>query len=174
MNTRSRAEAEKIGTIGKQITKQYFKEQGYRISIPRDSNGYIDFFIENEHGIKSVFVRTDTRICKTGNIVIERFLHRYGQNTIEFGWLFVGKADILCYLDANTGVLFIFDWAAMKTFAVNHFKAIPFRNIYDDKTIGDAYLIPARKAERSDAFLGKARLDPSPLLQCSFEKVNPF
>lgn len=164
-----------LGAAGKNLVKEYFLHQGYEIDESNaDASAYIDFTAKRNGVSKRVFVRTDTRMCTTGNIMLERLMHRVGDNQIEYGWLFSGHADILSYLDAFTGTLYFFDWDGLKKYATEHCRVMYFRNPYDENTVGDAYVIPTRDLERTEPFLSKTVIDVEALGKFNFLKPRPF
>jgi hypothetical protein len=165
-----------IGYQGKELVIKYLQKLGYRI-IPNSSvpSEYIDFSVENPKNLKvtKIFVRTDTRIAKTNNIVIERFMHRTSEGSIEIGWLFNGKADILYYLDAYYGYLYCLDWQKLKKYVVENCKATSFYNAIDSNTIGDAYLISVDKIIQQDCFISKNKIDVTSLFSLIPNKNLP-
>lgn len=173
--TRNDTNTAAIGNAGKTLVKQYFLNQGYNVEdfegAPED---YIDFVVTKDGISRKVFVRTDTRLCTTGNIMVERLMHRFDENSIEYGWLFCGKADILSYLDAFGGTLYFFDWNSLKKYATEHCKVILFKNPFDQNTVGDAYVIPTRELEKAEPFLSKTVIDVSSLGKFNFLKPRPF
>lgn len=163
-----------IGECGKSLVVQLFRANGYMVTKPDvDPNSFIDFYAYRDKQFLKVFVRTDTRINITENIVVERFMHR--QNSIEIGWLFQGQADVLCYLDACSGDVYFFDWQALKKYVVMHCKARPFRNSYDVESIGDAYIVPLKRVlKEPDVFISRAKVDITPMYQFRFKRPAPF
>lgn len=164
-----------LGSAGKKLVKDYFTKCGYTIVSSRWApTDYVDFVLKKGDGYTRVFVRTDTQIAVTGNIIVERFMHRLQEKNIEHGWLFDGKADVLCYLDANTGLLYLLHWAKLKQYVVSHCKATAFANAIDVGTVGDAYLLPAQEAENAGLCLAKTHIDVAPLSAYDFRRPCPF
>lgn len=162
-----------VGECGKKLVKKLFRENGYMVTKPDSGpKDYIDFLAYKNSHLLKVFVRTDTRICVTDNIVIERFTHR--ENGPEIGWLFEGKADMLCYLDANNGNVYFFDWRLLKEYVMENCKATPFRNPFDDNAIGDAYIVSLRRLKKIGLCLGQGKVDVSPMYQFKFNRPAPF
>ena len=163
-----------IGECGKSLVCSLFRQKGFQVTKPlTDPEDYIDFFAYRNGELLKAFVRTDTRVSSTGNIVIERFMHR--KDTIENGWLFKGKADMLCYLDACEGNVYFFDWKMLKAFVVATYQPHPFRNPYDQASIGDAYVVPLRHLVREKGvFLDRSKVDITPMYKINFPRPAPF
>lgn len=164
-----------LGSAGKKLVKDYFAKCGYAIAPSRWSpTDYVDFVLEKNGNYTRAFVRTDTQISITGNIIVERFMHRLNEKTIEHGWLFDGKSDVLCYLDANTGLLYLFHWDKLKQYVVSHCKATAFANPIDAGTVGDAYLLPVQEAEQAGLCIAKTHIDVTSLCAYDFRRPCPF
>lgn len=144
-NSRNDCGTRALGERGKELVEDLFRHNGYLVQKPYKANAgdFIDFIATGHNTQVKVFVRTDTRICVSDNVVIERFTHR--ASGPEIGWLFKGRADLLCYLDAHKGTAYFFDWQALKDYVTTHCKARPFRNPYDNNATGDAYIVSVRE-----------------------------
>ncbi len=176
VSTIQKTDTDTLGDAGKELVKRYFQSIGYKVEQPSAIEKFVDFIAVNKNTnmAKRVFVRTDTHMCTTGNIIIERFLHRPGDNNIEIGWLFDGEADILCELDAYGGHLYCFDWNALKQYVTAHYKSQPFTNTIDRGTVGDAFFIPVREIQKTSVCIYQTKIDVSPLVKYNFRKPNPF
>lgn len=165
--------SQSLGNCGKELVKQLFRDSGYIVlKSYAPPEAFIDFIAYENRQALNVFVRTDTRIGITGNVVVERFTHR--DNGPEIGWLFRGQADVLCYLDAINGNVYAFDWAALRKYVVDNCRARPFRNTYDNAT-GDSYIVPLRLLKQcEDVFLCEAKVDVDALAEYDFERPAPF
>jgi len=163
-----------LGDRGKTLVADLFRRNGYTVDTSAaDPKDFIDFTASKENVSMQIFVRTDTRICVTDNIVIERFTHR--KNGAEIGWLFGGKADILCYLDACIGTVYCFNWKMLKDYVTTHCKARPFRNPYDEGAVGDAYIVSLRQLLREqDLCICRGKVDPSPMREVVPQQPAPF
>lgn len=172
---RNQEQTTSIGSAGKQLVANLFTRKGYSVTTPaRAPRDYIDFTIDNGKNHYDVFVRTDTRVNSTGNIFIERFMYREDTDELERGWLFDGKATMLCYLDADCGNLFFVDWNKLRHYVVEHCRAIRFRNSIDTNTVGDAYFLSVRELEQSGAMIGRMKINVNPLYEYHFARSAPF
>lgn len=166
-----------LGNEGKNLVITHFKSMGYTV-IPIESNTSLtDFILVNPktHKETSMFVRTDTYLCTTGNIFVERFIQSIANpDHIEYGWLFQGRADVLCVLDAVEGQLFCFKWQELKNYINEHYKPYEFRNRIDEGMIGDAYFVPIFDLWQSELCTYKTLINVQSLYKYNFQKPNPF
>lgn len=163
-----------LGDRGKALVADLFHRNGYVVNTAAsDTKEFIDFTASKGTASMRVFVRTDTRVSVTDNIVVERFTHR--EHGAEIGWLFGGKADVLCYVDACTGVVYCFNWAALKDYVITHCKARPFRNPYDMGATGDAYIVSLRKLLREQGLcICRGKVDPTSMQDTILNHPAPF
>lgn len=163
-----------LGNRGKVLVADLFQRNGYTVdTTATNPKEFIDFTASKGDASMRVFVRTDTRVSVTDNIVVERFTHR--EDGAEIGWLFGGKADILCYVDANTGAVYCFNWASLKDYVITHCKARPFRNPYDTGATGDAYIVSLRKLLREQGLcICRGKVDPSSMQEIILNRPAPF
>lgn len=165
-----------IGDAGKRAAKDYFTRTGWSIDGDAHLGKYVDFAISKNGHRHRVFVRTDTVMCRTDNIFIERFMLRKKEDNsrIEYGWLFEGNADVLCYLDAWSGQLYILKWGSLKDYITKHCKSFTFKNRTDAETVGEGYNIPIREIVKCDAYIKAVKIDVREIQKIGFEFPVPF
>lgn len=163
-----------LGDRGKKLVADLFHRNGYIIDTSTaNPKEFIDFTATKGSASMRIFVRADTRVSVTDNIIVERFTHR--EHGAEIGWLFGGKADVLCYVDACKGAVYCFNWKALKDYVTTHCKARPFRNPYDEGTIGDAYIVSLRKLLREHGLcICRGNVDPASMREVITHHPSPF
>ena len=169
-----------IGAEGKRLVISYFRDQGY---IVQDFTGqeaysskFIDFSISDGTLTRNVLVRTDTRMCITGNIVLETLMCRKDSHKLVPGWFFTCRSEILAYLDAYSGYLLMIDWGLLKQMANrgNIGYRWTFRNKIDHNTTGQVHIIPCKDLKKCPALKAVFQINVDSLFDYNWEKPNPF
>ena len=169
-----------LGDAGKHLVMEYFRQCGYTVTDLTDIPGYtkmnVDFSIEFQGQKRHVCVRTDTRLCTSKNIVLETLICRRGTHSLIPGWFFTCQAEILAYLDAYTGDLFLLDWAWLKELAAHNTvgNRREFRNPVDYNSQGQVHLISLDELRACPAFKGEDKIDVHTLAKYNWERPVPF
>jgi len=149
----------RIGHLGKQLAMDCLREAGYVVQDMRQdgtaASKFIDCTITDPalHRTWSVFVITDSRTGTTANVFVERYIQRQdlvtGAISVETGWLFLCKADILAYLDVDNGTLRLYNWHELKRVAKKADIGVNrgFRDPVDYGATVLAYIVPAKTLE---------------------------
>lgn len=169
-----------IGAEGKRLVMEYFREQKY---IIQDYTGreeyaskFIDFSISDGTLTRDVLVRTDTKMCMTGNIVLETLMHRRDSSKLVPGWFYTCRSEILAYLDAYCGHLLMIDWGLLKQLA-NRGKIGYRRNFWnkiDHNTTGQLHIISCKDLKECPALKAVFHINVDSLFEYNWEKPNPF
>lgn len=169
-----------LGAAGKKVVMDFFGENEYPVQnltgVKEYAKKSIDFMLTHEFHTSSVCVRTDAKTWRTGNIVLEMLMCRRNSQKLVPGWFFTCQAEILAYLDAYLGNLYFIDWELLKV-AANHNDIGCRRNFInriDNKTIGQAHIIPIHDLKSSPSLKAIFKLDVGPLQSYIWEKPLPF
>lgn len=106
------------GKKGEQAFAAIMNEMGFGVENVSNNPDYfskdIDFIITNKLGTtKTVEVKYDNRISKTGNLYLETFNINSEQWGCD-GWWLHCEADYLAYGDANKGFFYMFHLGDLK------------------------------------------------------------
>ncbi len=140
------------GKKGEAFVKKYLESRKYTVTDVTDRKKYqdkdTDFLIERNRNKQTLEVKSDSRMCETGNLLVEigRFVphnkSRWGKiGHSEVGWLTKCKAEILAVLDTENRIIYFIDFDEVKSFIVKHGKRIKFWDNHD-KCYIDAYIYP--------------------------------
>lgn len=173
-----------LGDAGKKLIIDYLSQNGIKVFPHIHDKAYqgqsIDFSFGYNKKLYTAFVRTDTKINRSGNIFLETYMHRRGtaplSGLLEKGWYYTGKANFLCYLDAVSGSLWFFDWENIKRYARDVVVAqCQFSNRIDAHTQGQGYVFPVADIEDDrDITLHIANVDITPLYKFNWTRPRPF
>lgn len=169
-----------LGAAGKELVMEYFRQCGYAVTdltkLPMYTKMGVDFIIELEGAKRHVCVKTDTKLCTSNNIVLETLICRRDTHSLIPGWFFTCKAEILAYLDAFSGNLYLMDWAWLKELATHNTIGTrrEFRNPVDHNSQGQVHLIPVEELKNCPAFKGEGIIDVRPLTAYNWERPVPF
>ena len=125
------------GTDGEELLKNYLiKKKGCQIINRADDPEYRAKDIDFEYSTDgktwcSVEVKSDKRMAKTGNIVVEVAMYRKSGKVN--GWLYYCEADILCFIDVVNYNFYFFDWKKLQQLVLNgRWKFTKFDNGTDN------------------------------------------
>lgn len=102
----------KRGKTGEEKFKHFVEAKGYEVEDLSYNRIYqqkgIDFRIKK--GTKELFVevKTDYRMHKTGNILLEL------EDGSRTGWARKTEADIVFYINSAAGVAYVLDWSSCR------------------------------------------------------------
>lgn len=170
----------RLGEAGKRLVMSHLQKCGYQVqdlTAQREyTSRFIDFSLSDGNQMRYVCVRTDARLCTTNNIVLETLMCRRNTHHLVPGWFFTCQAELLAYLDAYGGRLYIMDWGYLKELA-NH-SQIGYRknfwNPVDHNSIGQIHIIPIKDLVKCPAFKGTMQLNVYELRQYNWQKPAPF
>ena len=137
------------GDFGEDSVKQYLIRK-YNCKI-KDVSDIVEFrkkdidflYSIDGKGWTSVEVKTDNRMSKTGNIVVENAMFR--KKGRVNGWLYYCEAHILCFVDDNNYVFYFFDWDKLrKEIKKGRWEKRWFKNGTDNCN-GEVYVIPLKE-----------------------------
>lgn len=121
----------KVGEVGEEAVKRIFTNLWPRYTLVdvRDNPEYqrkdIDFLYLSPMrfvGNKSIEVKTDTVMARTGNIYLECMDNC---NTGRKGWFYASEADYLCYYDYHNDELYVIELAELRWLV----KRVPTREV---------------------------------------------
>ena len=97
----------------------------------------VDFACRYNGTIKTVEVKTDTRLGQTGNFAIEFYQH-YANTYFnsEFGWAFMSKADMFATYDSINKRLYIYNVNDLLLYCVGYQEKYRFMKFYDKMNSG--------------------------------------
>lgn len=169
-----------IGAAGKQALMDFFRKHSYIVEDLTDNSGYskinVDFSLEAEDKKRYVHAITDTRMVFTNNVVIEMLIKRRDIDKIIPGWYYTCKAQLLAYLDANNGDLYMLDWTILREMVADCVigERKEFYNKIDQNALGQVHIIPRRELLESPAIKLVTHVDTSSLDVFDWERPSPF
>ena len=141
------------GAEGEELVIDHLKQRGCSVVDLRNDPEYqakdIDLSILTpQKNWRTLEIKTDTRMHKTGNIMIELSMSR--KTGLYDGWFYKCKADILCYVDAHAGNLLFLPWEKLRQYTTRLMAQEPscicsFKNPYDAHCIGRGVLLSVKQ-----------------------------
>jgi hypothetical protein len=121
-----------IGKEGESTFAKMLKEQGVNVTDVSGNCNYwhkdIDFIIDNGKEERTVEVKNDTRIYKTGNMYIETANPRSQGGK---GWFLFCQADYLAYGDAINHRFYFIRLKDLREYVAEHYMFLREASTYD-------------------------------------------
>lgn len=168
-----------VGKAGEALVQDFLRKKGYDIldlSEDKDwqSRG-VDMRVTDMAG-RSYFsdIKTDTECWATGNIILETEMYRMESGHMGPGWYVTSTMDILHYLCAGTGRLFVIDFIELKKLVDEGLGQFTrFLNPFGRQCIGEGILIDINELLRSSALISCEQIDASPLWKYKWRRGKP-